>query len=304
MGRIALIILVGIGYFYFALPRFAQLSLGGGLGFLLRVIGFRKKIVYQNLELAFPGDDARQNAVACESYGSFGNLVFEILMLLGPMKYFVLRNVDLVGTENWKKANDQGKGVIYLSSHIGNWEVMAATGGLIGRMPLMLVTKKLKPDWLHAAIEKGRAGCEVLATYEPRTYRDVLTHLKKKGTVGLVLDQYAGPPVGVRVPVFGVPVGTPTIVATLAKRTGAPVVPVENYRKPDGRWAVVIHPALEWKQDENLHRELALNTAEYTKVLEQHIRAHPGQWLWVHRRFKGDLSPLREDEWDHARRRK
>jgi len=75
---------------------------------------------------------------------------------------------------------------------------------------------------------------------EGGTLKDVLRHLSKNGTVGFVMDQYSGPPVGVRVPVFGVPVGTPAVIATLAKRTGAVVLPAVNYRLPDGRFVTEI----------------------------------------------------------------
>jgi KDO2-lipid IV(A) lauroyltransferase len=150
----------------------------------------------------------------------------------------------------------------------------------------MIVTKHLKPEWLHRAIEAGRARCGVQATYEPRTLKDVLAHLKRNGTVGFVLDQYAGPPVGVRVPFFGVPVGTMTAIAMLARRTGAKVVPVVNYREPDGRHVVSIRPALEWIPAKDPSEELAVNTARYAEEMERDIREHPGQWLWIHRRWK------------------
>ena len=131
-------------------------------------------------------------------------------------------------------------------------------------------------------------------------------HLKKQGTVGFVLDQYAGPPVGTRVPVFGIPVGTPSVVAALVKRTGARVLPVVSFREPSGRHRVQIRPAIEWKSEPNqdAQYELGLNTAYYASILEKDIYAHPEQWLWTHRRFKGDLSPLREGEWSEGRTRR
>jgi KDO2-lipid IV(A) lauroyltransferase len=267
------------------------------------------------LEFAFPHDEKKREYLFREAYRHLGRLVFEILCLLGPMKSFVLKYSELRGLENWKQAHEAGKGVIFLASHVGNWEIMAATGAVFGGMDLMIVTKHLKPEWLHQAIEKGRAACGVSATYEPRTLRDVLAHLKKGGTVGFVLDQYAGPPVGVRVPVFGIPVGTTSAVAMLARRTGAAVVPVVNYRKPDGRFVTEIRPALTWqKADSKMGQsspgqddtawEIAVNTAYYAQVLERDIDDHPEQWLWIHRRFKGDLSPLRDGEWLEGRARR
>jgi len=239
-----------------------------------------------------------------ESYEQLGNLFLEVILLFGPMKKFIQKQVDFLGYENWVSAKNLGHGVIVLSSHLGNWEVMAAAGGVLHQIDAMIVTKILKPSWFHRLVENGRKNCGISGTYEPRTLKDVLKQLSRGETVGFVLDQYAGAPIGVRVPFFGVPVGTANVVAAIAKRTGAPVLPVINYRKPDGRFHVEIQSPLQWIEDPSPHKELALNTAHYVRVLEGHIRQRPAQWLWIHRRFKGDLSPLREDEWEQARIRR
>ncbi len=307
MGKIVIFLATSIGYCYSLLPRKIQISLGNLIGVLLYGIRFRFQIVEQNIKLAYPNQSEMQKQMVWRSYRSLGNLILEVFMVLGPLKHFVLKYVDVSGLQYIESAKKKGKGLIFLSSHLGNWEVMAAAGGLIAKTDLMLVTKRLKPEWLHQAIEAGRRKCGVSAAYEPKTLRQVLAHLKNNGTVGFVLDQYAGPPVGVRVPVFGVPVGTSLAVAALVKRTEAELLPVENYRTPDGRWKVIVHPPLEWirsEENQDSHLELAKNTSNYANVLEKMIRAHPEQWLWTHRRFKGDLEPLRKDEWNEPRVRK
>ena len=77
-----------------------------------------------------------------------------------------------------------------------------------------------------------------------------------------------------------------------------------NYRTPEGKVIIQIEPPLEWQPHENAAYEIALNTANYASVLEGHILKYPEQWLWTHRRFKGDLSPLREGEWNEGRARR
>jgi KDO2-lipid IV(A) lauroyltransferase len=303
MGRIVLPFFYLIGWSLFWMPHAMRVATGNALGSLLAALKMRRKVVRQNLALAFKDSSEKRARIERGFYRHFGNLILEILLLFGPMRKFASEETTIEGGENWKKAHTQGKGVFFLASHVGNWEIMSASGGVQLGMDLMLVTKHLKPEWLHQAIEKARARCGVRATYEPKTLRDVLAHLKKGGTVGFVLDQYAGPPVGVRVPVFGVPVGTTTAVAMLAKRTGAPVLPVLNYREPSGRYRVVIRPPLEW-QEADPEIDIAVNTARYAALLEKDVLAHPEQWLWTHRRFKGNLGALREGEWAEGRARK
>jgi KDO2-lipid IV(A) lauroyltransferase len=305
IGRLALVPLKALAWLYYWLPPAGKRLAGNALGASLRVFGARAKVIHQNLEIAFPGPEqsGRRGKLFREAYVHLGSLVFEILMLLGPMKKFIEEQVEVIGVENAQRALSEGNGIILLSSHVGNWETMSAGGALLGHLELMLVTKRLKPGWLHEEIERGRRKCKVYATYEPRTMKDVLSWLKQGKCVGFVLDQYAGPPVGVRVPVFGIPVGTMTAVAAVSKRTGAPVVPVVNYRRPDGKMIVDIRPALDWRPADDPNLEIALNTAYYASELEKDIYAHPDQWLWTHRRFKGDMGPLREDEWRGRSRR-
>lgn len=304
MGIVLVPVLKMIAHLYAAFPGWLRLGLGSCLGRFLTLLKLRAKVVEQNLLYAFPNSSSSRARLFGEAYRHLGLLVFEIIMLLGPMRRFTLKNSKLVGAENWRLAKARGTGVIFLSSHVGNWEVMAATGAVHGGMDLTIVTKRLKPDWLHHAIESGRARCGVAGAYEPRTLKDVLRQLGKGETVGFVLDQYAGPPVGLRVPVFGIPVGTSSAVATLARRTGASVLPVVNYRTPQGGFVVEIRPALEWIKTEDAEQEIALNTAKYAQEMEKDIYNHPEQWLWIHRRFKGNLSPLLEREWELGRARR
>lgn len=292
-----------IAQIYTRLPRSVALKLGSGLGILLSWTKIRSRVVEENLKIAFPKNLDEQRRLFHEAYRHLGHLVFEVISVLGPLRKFILKHSELQGLENWQEAQRQGKGVVFLASHVGNWEVMAATGSVLGGIDLMIVTKHLKPEWLHQAIEKGRARCGVRATYEPKTLRDVLSHLKKGGTVGFVLDQYAGPPVGIRVPVFGIPVGTSTAIAMLVKRTGAAILPVVSYRKKNGKFVVDIRPPLTWKEQKDSEIAIAANTASYAQELEKDIYSYPEQWLWIHRRFKGDLSPLRDEEWSQGRLR-
>jgi KDO2-lipid IV(A) lauroyltransferase len=294
-----------IGWLLSFLPRSAQVSLGRSLGHLLAWRKIRLGVVQQNLQIAFPDKDENfRRQLIRQSYEGLGNLVIEILLIFGPFRSFIEKHSSITGTEHWRAAKKLGKGVIFASSHVGNWEIMAATGAVHDGMDMMIVTKHLKPEWIHRAVERARLRCGVRATYEPKTLKDVLRHLGKNGTVGFVMDQYSGPPVGVRVPVFGVPVGTPAAIAMLAKRTGATVLPVVNWRDEKGRFRVEIRAPLPWATDPDTTREIALNTARFATDLEKDILAHPEQWLWIHRRFKGDLGPIREQEWSDGRSRR
>lgn len=303
MGKIMAGLLGAVGWIYSRMPSFLRYPLAYSLGSVFSLLQLRKSVICQNLEYAYPNDLALQKKLQRDSYTHLGFLVFEVLMVLGGMKSFVQRNVCVEGREHLERAKAEGKGFLFLSSHVGCWEVMAAASSILG-IQTLLVTKHIKPEWLHQAIESGRERCRVQGTYEPRTMRDILKHLKKGEPVGMVMDQYAGPPIGVRVPFMGKYVGTSSGLAAIAKRTGASVIPVLNYRDRQGRFVLRFSPPIPWQNESNPNRELAVNTALYAQHIEADVRAHPEQWLWLHRRFKGDLSPVDPGEWDAKRTRK
>ena len=305
MATLYLLLMRGFGWIYYFAPRWLRRVMASTLGGFARLIGYRAAVIRQNLRFAFPGDAPepahQRNELIKQFYQHFGRLGFEILMLFGPMRLYAEAQGKCGGIEHWERAKAAGRGVILLTSHTGSWEVAAAMGALVEQADVLLVSRHFKPEWLHAAIEKWRKRCGVDATYEPRTLRDILARLKRNGTVAIVLDQYTPPPVGVRVPFFGLPVGTNVAIAVLAKRTGAQVLPFKNFRLPAGRVVVEIGSPVPWQGHDNPEVELAINTAAYSAIIEKQIREHPAQWLWSHRRFKGDLAPLRDGEWERGR---
>ncbi|MEK6580642.1 MAG: lysophospholipid acyltransferase family protein [Bdellovibrionota bacterium] len=298
-------VLAGVGWGYYLLPHFFRRNLARAIGFLFYCAGHRADVIRGNLKIAFPGEDLKTVELRAKLFRQFydhlAQVILEIFLVFGPMRRFVDKFCQVKGVENWTAAKKLGKGVLLLSSHVGNWEVMSAIGTCYFGMDLLLVTKKVKPSWFHRLLENARLSYGVKGTYEPKTMRDIILQIKQGNAVGIVLDQYAGPPVGVRVPFFDYPAGTTTALAALAKRTGAPVLPVLIYRDESGAWVGEIEPPLEWVPNENLTRELAENTAMYVKKIEQHVRACPNQWLWSHRRFKGNLSPISPEEWSEGR---
>ncbi len=295
-----------IGTVYGFSPKWLRRGVEKCLAILFRATSFKQKVIIENLKICFPEKEAEFGRNLLEFYEAFARLVFEVTMLFGvgnPMARYLKNEVKVTGTEHWQKAHDLGRGVIFVSSHVGNWEIMVGSAGRLN-MNLLMVTKRLKPRWLHSVIENARLKLAVRGAYEPRTLSAVNEHLRQGGTVGFVIDQYTGPPVGIRVPFFGKYVGTHSAVALTAKRSGAPILPVVCYVNKTGSHQIDILPAVDWVTDDNAHREIALNTATLGRFSEQCVRDHLHQWLWIHRRFKGNLGPLEPGEWENPRIRR
>lgn len=293
MFYISLILLKLIALPLFLLPRRVFLKLGHATGTLARAAGFRVQISARNIELAYPEKSpAERLELLHQSYRELGVLALEIFRLFYRFDRFLENNCDVEGRENLDKARAEGKGVLVVTGHLGNWEVLASSGPQLLQTPVTMVTKRLKPEGLNRAFEIARSLLGVRMAFEPRTMPEILRALKRNEVVGFVIDQFAGAPLGARVPFFGKPVGSHTALAALAIRTGAPVVPAFAVRKPDGRYRICFEPAFRLEEREKLDHTVVANTALFVRHMETWVRLYPAQWLWIHRRWKGDISPL------------
>jgi len=274
------------------MPRGLELMVGPILGRGLFLVSRRRSVARENLLRCFPEwGPSKIDHVLKKNYEHYGILVFELLHLFSPIPghylRYVKRNTHVMGLENWRAAHAKGKGVLFVASHLANWELMVSGGALAG-IPITMVTKHLKPEWLHRKIEKSRNSTGVRAAYEPRTLPIIMRALRAGESVGFVLDQYAGPPIGIKVPFFGVSVGTLAAVGTLSNRTGALVVTAKTFRDTDGRINICMNPALDLGE---LAQDEVRTTALLAKMVENWIREFPDQWLWIHRRFK-NIDPM------------
>ncbi|MFA5138542.1 MAG: lysophospholipid acyltransferase family protein [Elusimicrobiota bacterium] len=290
------LLLLGLGLLSFCLPRGAELRLGPAVGRLMFRLGFfKRKTVLENLRHCFPELTSKElRRLAIRNFEHYGILFFEYLHFFAPVRGhyrdYVSRHARLHGLERWKKAHAKGKGVIFVACHLGHWEMLASAGGMAG-IPLTIVTKVLKPRWLHDQITAARLSTGVAAAHEPGSAPVILRALRRGGSVAFMNDQYTKPPMGLLVRFFGVKVGTLSVAGTLARRTGAAVLPTYTYRDAEGICHVVIEPEMSLARDRDTPE--AATQAVSDKV-EQWVRRHPTQWLWMHRRFKNVTWPVPE----------
>lgn len=270
------------------LPRRVELRLGRLLGGVCFPVERKRRAVgEENLRRCLPelSERERQDLLRA-NYEHYGMLFFELFHLFSPIpghyRAYALRISTVEGLANWRKAAAHGKGVIFASCHLGNWEMMAAAGALAGIRNTM-VTRRLTPEWLHQRLESSRLSVGAHAAYQPRTLPAVMRALRAGDCAGFVIDQYAPPPMGIPIRFFGVKVDTLHAVGPLARRTGAAVVPAVTHRDAHGVVHLRIEPELDLAGDLGDPERVTQILAD---KVEAWIREHPEQWLWVHRRFK------------------
>jgi KDO2-lipid IV(A) lauroyltransferase len=284
MAAVGLGLLFPIGWLLAHLPARMGLATGRRLGDLLwGILPRRRAIALQNLERSFgkersPEELRRLGRRSFEHLGM--NLVEGCRYFLRPTEVMVSQ-VRVEGGNHLVAAAARGRGILVLTAHYGNWELLAAAHGLTG-LPLSFVVRPLDNPVLDELVERfrRRTGAEMIT--KRRALREVLEALRRGRMVGILLDQNATRAEGVFVPFFGAPACTSKALAVIALRTGAPVVPVFLRRETDGRHCMDVGAPL----IPPLDGDVSVYTAIFNQAIEAAIRRAPEQWFWMHARWR------------------
>ena len=256
-------------------------------GAALRLMPRARRRIQTHLEMAFPELDGRQRDVimhGCSRH--FGLMAAEVARLwnTGPEQVKTLCEID--GLDHMRSALEEGRGVMFVTAHCGNWELLAARLPVAG-VPLISVVRELDNSRVDRLVTASRTrfGTEIFPR-GPAAGRHIARALAKNKVCGLLIDQDIRDVPGVFVPFFGRPAWTPSGAAMLAIRRGCPVIPGFIHRRPDGTHKAQIHPPLTIPTIGTLEDQLRELTAAATAVIERQIRAYPEQWVWMHRRWR------------------
>ncbi|MBR6022193.1 MAG: lysophospholipid acyltransferase family protein [Kiritimatiellae bacterium] len=268
------------------MPRGAALGVGRvlawAMGSLLRI---RRGEVAATLGRCFPEmGKAERAAVYRAMWRNLMEGLVEVCRYAGGRTREVLDEREVRGREHLEKALEDGKGVIALLAHVGNYPLLAADVPRLFGVELSFVYKPFRSAWATKAWQEFQEGAGVEGIPSKGAYRECLRALKAGRVVGFMLDQNRPGGQGVFVPYFGRLASTSPGLALLSWHSGAVVLPVFEHRE-GGRHVVEIGEAIEPPPDreEATVREY---TARYTALIEAEVRRHPAEWLWLHRRWK------------------
>jgi Kdo2-lipid IVA lauroyltransferase/acyltransferase len=269
------------------LPRKAFLNFFTVLGYIANAVASNtRNLIIKHLTLAFPE----------KSHADIRKLAKRNFIMLAKNAGEILRStqatslrdfdkiVKLYGLEHYEAANAKGKGVIFLASHLGAFDlqvtVMAMRGLKTSVVGTPLKNKRLnKLLWRHrnmhgtVAIERGRETFKMIKV------------LKSGGSLALLIDQDTKVK-SCFVNFFGMPASTPIGAALLALKTGAAVVPIYIYLGDDNLQHMHMLPEIPLRISGNEEADIHYNTQIFTNFIEAIIREHPDQWVWMHERWK------------------
>ncbi len=270
------------------LPPKSSISLGGFLGKLAYlIIADARRRTRNNLRIAF-GEEKSERELRKLALSVFENLGRNVAdaVRLKDMKWEEIQRITTIdGLEHFDRAYQMGKGVIALTGHIGNFELLAAYFSLKGYR-LSVIGRELYDPRLDALLVKNResVGLENIPSSAP--VKQVMKALRSGRALGVLADQDSTRVRGIFVSFFGRPARTPTGPALLAYKTRSPIVPMAIVKEKNDNYKIVVKEPIEPAFSKDKEKDARETTQRYTQILESIIREYPSQWLWMHDRWK------------------
>ncbi len=246
----------------------------------------RRKITRDNLQHAFPDKDEKwieQTSKKC--FENLGIVFSEIFWLRDATKEQIFEIAKYNGKELFQNVISRGKGLILLSAHFGNWEIMALSAGLYFDSALTIIVKPQSNKFLDKYINQIRTkfNNKVIDMYHSSF--ELIKLIKNKGELALLADQSATSEKDIYVDFFGRKALTFDAPAQLALKFDIPILMGFAIRQNDGSYNIDYFE-LDYSDLKNTPEGVAELTQRHTKVLEDMIRKYPEHWVWLHRRWK------------------
>ena len=243
-------------------------------------------IALHNLRCAFPEKDMEELIrIAKGVYRNLAITAAEFFDLPSITKENLHEWVELEGLEHFEAGIAQGKGLLTIIAHFGNWELMPVTGPLFLKSSY-IVYRPLDSPVLDNIVEHVRTINGNVMVPKGGSGKRIMTLLKENQCIGILSDQNVSAREGVFVDFFGCPACTGAGLAVLALRSGAPVLPMFMARQKSGKYKFILKPLVEISRTGDYEADLLENTQRFTKVVEDIVREYPDQWFWIHQRWK------------------
>lgn len=246
----------------------------------------RLNVAYSNLLMAFKGSKSPRylKSICRKAYINLVLIIIEILRIPNINEKYKQKYINIKGIENVKKSLDEGKGVIFLTAHFGNWELSAIFAAM-EKLPIKVLAREQKPVRVNNMLNSYRRsqGAEVIG--KGFQIRQVIKTLRKNQCIGILADQDAGK-TGNFVDFFGKPASTPAGPFIFSYNAKAAIFPAFMIRKEGLRHSIEMKNPLIIDRTKGKKKFILDGITQYSKILQKYIRKYPEQWLWFHKRWK------------------
>lgn len=270
-----------------ALPLSTAMRLGMALARFGPLFPQLRQTAERNLQLAFPEiseNDRRRLLLGC--FENLGRLLAVFSHFTRSNSEQLERLIEPDGLEHLVAAREHGRGVILFTGHVGAWELTSFGLSMFGH-PLSFLVRRIDNPKIEALIDRARTLRGNRSIDKRFAAREMLQILQSGGTLGILVDLNTLDREAIFVDFFGIPAATTFMVAKLALRTGAEVLPVfAPWDKTKQKFLLKIGPVLSFESTGEEQADVKRLTQAFTNVVEDYVRRYPDQWLWIHRRWK------------------
>lgn len=243
----------------------------------------------RNLALVYPGwTEAQTRAIIKDVWENVGRTAAEFAHLETLRKPEGNPRLQIIGKEKLEAIRDSGRPVIFFSGHLANWELGAAILQQLG-LKYAFVYRAANNPLTDEYIIKVRA--RTMTRYQipkgKRGGRMLVDALKDGRSLAMVVDQKLNS--GISVPFLGLPAMTAPAPARLSLKYDAPLVQISIVRTKGAHFKLTVHDPLDFTETGDIAADVEALTIKINEAMEKDIRAHPGQWLWFHRRWPKEL---------------
>ena len=249
----------------------------------------RRAIAEENLRKAYGTDlsDIQRRRIIRSNYLHLASVGIDFIKLPQLVnsnnwrKYF-----EVEGLEFAREALEQEKGIIFVSGHLGSWEVLGCAMKYLFHQPVHSIAKHMENPFSDRFVTKLRENSGQKIIFTENASREILRALKSNQLLGILIDQNVREN-NIIVDFFGQKAATTRSVATLSLKTGAPVIMLFA-RRVDRRYRfkVTLSKPIQIEKTENQEKDIFNLTQKCTSIIESRIREHPHEWIWIHNRWK------------------
>jgi KDO2-lipid IV(A) lauroyltransferase len=271
-----------------ALPISTAMSLGRSMGKVAYWTAKNlRRTAQKNLQLAFPEKDQQErNEILSECFSSLGRELGIFSHFSTSSREMLLEWIEPQGLEHLSNAKTNGKGVILFTGHLGAWEFTALALSLLG-YPLSFLVRRIDNPKVESLIDQGRTRFGNRTIDKLSAGRLMVKILRAGEELGLLLDLNTLDDEAIFVDFFGVPASTNFMVAKLALRTESAIIPIyapwDPVRK---KFQLLLQPPVAVQVTGDEDQDVKRLTEQLSMIMEATIRRYPGQWLWIHKRWK------------------
>jgi len=283
-----------------AFPRSCSARIGRNIGrFLFNILHSRRSIAIDNIRQALPfmkqhpawtGSFDTAEEIARATFINLGISIVEVCRLYHGKGNDLIDSMTVIGLDNFRAAKALDKGVLCVSGHCGNWELISLSFKHHLNENVWAIVRKQNNPYLNAIIEKMRMGYGNKVIYTKAATKPILGVIKNKGIIGMLADQAVFEDNGTLIEFLGRKAWANKAPVIFAHKTGVPIVPVSGYRNGDHH-VLVFHPAYTLCGDRSA-AGIDTDIQALSQYLQNFVCAHPADWYWVHRRWKRAGQPV------------